>query len=89
MGIIAWLRFYNHSRIAFIGATFVIVPAVIAFAVFSVWFYRNLISHKYKQSKNEMDRVENELKHLRTEEGFLSSTGDPSINGGDTSIQIV
>jgi len=58
MGVISWVRFYNHSKMAFIGSMFVIVPAIVVFALFAVRFYHRLIKMKYKHSEKAVLTIE-------------------------------
>jgi len=64
MAVVAWVRFHSISSVAAIASTAIIVPAIIIFLVFSIHFYRRLISHKYAQVSRELEELENDVMNL-------------------------
>ena len=92
IGVIAWIRFYRHSHPAAIAVTCVVIPAVLAFIVFSMWFYKNLISHKYKQSEHDIKRIQavvHQLDSLPTEDSLLPVDHGMTTRRADGDLQMV
>jgi calcium release-activated calcium channel protein 1 len=61
IAIVCWVKFYFVTRPAAIATTIVIVPIIILFCVFSLHFYRRLVTFKLSRHQDELDQIENSL----------------------------
>ncbi|CAF0918951.1 unnamed protein product [Rotaria sordida] len=61
IAIVCWVKFFFVTRPAAIATTIVLVPVVILFCIFSLHFYRRLVSFKLSRHQDELDEIENTL----------------------------
>ncbi|CAF0935399.1 unnamed protein product [Rotaria sordida] len=61
IAIVCWVKFFFVTRPAAIATTIVLVPIVILFCIFSLHFYRRLVSFKLSRHQDELDEIENTL----------------------------
>ncbi|CAF4472926.1 unnamed protein product [Rotaria socialis] len=61
IAIVCWVKFFYVTRPAAIATTIVIVPVIILFCIFSLHFYRRLISSKLSHHQDELNEIENTL----------------------------
>ncbi len=61
IAIVCWVKFYFVARPAAIATTIVIVPVIILFCIFSLHFYRRLVSFKLSRHQDELNEIENTL----------------------------
>ncbi|CAF4021916.1 unnamed protein product [Adineta steineri] len=61
IAIVCWVKFYYVTRPAAIATTIVIVPVIILFCIFSLHFYRRLVSFKLSRHQDELNEIENTL----------------------------
>jgi calcium release-activated calcium channel protein 1 len=61
IAIVCWVKFYFVTRPAAIATTIVIVPVIILFCIFSLHFYRRLVSFKLSRHQDELNEIENTL----------------------------
>ena len=61
IAIVCWVKFYFVARAAAIATTIVIVPVIILFCIFSLHFYRRLVSFKLSRHQDELNEIENSL----------------------------
>ena len=59
IAIVCWVKFFFVARSAAIATTIVIVPVIILFCVFSLHFYRRLVSFKLSRHQDELNEIEN------------------------------
>jgi hypothetical protein len=55
------VKFYVVARAAAVATTIVIVPVIILFCVFSLHFYRRLVSFKLSRHQDELNEIETTL----------------------------
>jgi hypothetical protein len=61
IAIVCWVKFYVVARAAAVATTIVIVPVIILFCVFSLHFYRRLVSFKLSRHQDELNEIETTL----------------------------
>lgn len=61
IAIVCWVKFYYVTRPAAIATTIVIIPIIILFCVFSLHFYRRLVSFKLSRHQDELNEIETTL----------------------------
>jgi calcium release-activated calcium channel protein 1 len=61
IAIVCWVKFYYVTRPAAIATTIVIVPIIILFCIFSLHFYRRMVSFKLSRHQDELNEIENTL----------------------------
>lgn len=61
IAIVCWVKFFYVTRPAAIATTIVIVPVIILFCIFSLHFYRRLVSSKLSRHQDELNEIENTL----------------------------
>jgi len=61
IAIVCWVKFYYVTRPAAIATTIVIVPVILLFCIFSLHFYRRLVSFKLSRHQDELKEIETTL----------------------------
>ena len=61
IAIVCWVKFYYVTRPAAVATTIVIVPVIILFCIFSLHFYRRLVSFKLSRHQDALNEIENTL----------------------------
>ena len=61
IAIVCWVKFYYVTRPAAIATTIVIVPVIVLFCVFSLHFYRRLVTFKLSRHQDELNEIETTL----------------------------
>ncbi|CAF0727686.1 unnamed protein product [Rotaria sp. Silwood1] len=61
IALVCWVKFFFVTRPAAIATTIVIVPVIILFCIFSLHFYRRLVSFKLSRHQDELNEIENTL----------------------------
>jgi calcium release-activated calcium channel protein 1 len=74
IAIVGWVRLDRLSRLAAIVTTAIIIPAIAAFVVFAVQFYRHLIAYKYANVTCQLMQLEDEVRNLDFEDRSMTST---------------
>ncbi|KAG8233352.1 hypothetical protein J437_LFUL013744 [Ladona fulva] len=58
LGILCWVKFWDHSFIAAWAATAIVIPVLVLFVVFATHFYRSLVAIKCDTSASDMRDLE-------------------------------
>ncbi|XP_014676992.1 PREDICTED: protein orai-3-like [Priapulus caudatus] len=89
IGLVAWVRFYNTSRVTAIVCTAILVPTVLVFVTFALFFYRRLTSHHLERIDREIENLDEEAQDLQAQRGMAWPTSvsvggigiDPHLGG--------
>lgn len=62
--ILCWVKFWDYSLRAAMAATIIVIPAMVIFLVFVMYFYHNVVKYKCETSKSDIKELEDLKKKL-------------------------
>lgn len=88
IGIVIWLKFEHHSKMASYVTTALLLPVFVIFIVFAVTFYKKLFKHQLDRGEQKLQEMEHQM-HLMNDIDFSNAHKSTIASRPDVDVEEV